>query len=179
MIFSSAFSRRAKLERTSVVLVALCLATSAAVPQTAKAPQEKAAQQEPSGLPSLPQSPIEIAEKNGTALRMTLTDLTKLALQNNLDIAISDTNEELYSQKIRQAYGPYDPVLTITPGVQTRRQPNTRRDNAATGGDPFNQTKLLTWNFRYEQSVPTGGTFTAQMNSNRSDTNQAFALFNP
>jgi len=36
-------------------------------------------------------SPIEQAEKNGTALRISLKDLTKLALENNLDIAISDT----------------------------------------------------------------------------------------
>ncbi len=180
MTFSSAYGRRTGLNPTSLLLAILCLSTCvAAGPQTITGPQEAATQQAPSDLPPLPQSPIEIAEKNGTALRMTLTDLTKLALQNNLDIAISDTNEELYEQRIRQAYGPYDPILTWTPGIQSRRNPNTRRDNASTGGDPYNQTKQLTWNLRYEQSVPTGGTFTAQLNSNRSDTNQAFALFNP
>ncbi len=180
MTFSSAYGRRASLNPTSLLLAILCLSICvAAAPQTTTGPQEDTAQQAPSELPPLPQSPIEIAEKDGTALRMTLQDLTKLALQNNLDIAISDTNEELYEQRIRQAYGPYDPVLTWTPGIQSNRNPNTRRDNAATGGDPFNETKRLTWNLRYEQSVPTGGTFTAQLNSNRSDTNQAFALFNP
>ena len=35
-----------------------------------------------------------------------------MALQNNLDIAIQDTNEELSQQKILQAYGNYDPKLT-------------------------------------------------------------------
>ncbi len=180
MIFSSVYGRRVSLTPTFMLTAIACLSTCvAAAPQTTPAAQEAATQQAPSDLPPLPLSPIEIAEKDGTALRMTLTDLTKLALQNNLDIAISDTNEELYEQRIRQAYGPYDPVLTWTPGVQSRRNPNTRRDNAATGGDPYNQTKQLAWNVRYEQSVPTGGTFTAQLNSNRSDTNQAFALFNP
>ena len=53
---------------------------------------------------TLPLSPIEKAEKDGTALQMSLKDLTKLALQNNLDIAISDTNEELFNLKVTQAY---------------------------------------------------------------------------
>jgi outer membrane protein TolC len=110
---------------------------------------------------------------------MSLKDLTKLALQNNLDIAISDTNEELYNQRIRQAYGPYDPIFQFTPGLQNRRQPNTRRDNQSTAGDPFNETRTFSWNLRYDQSFRTGATLSAQLNSNRQDTNQAFALFNP
>ena len=55
---------------------------------------------------SIPASSIERAEKDGTAYHISLKDLTKLALQNNLDIAISDTNEELYQSKVLQAYGP-------------------------------------------------------------------------
>jgi hypothetical protein len=46
-------------------------------------------------------SPTEQAEQNGTALHISLKDLTKLALQNNLDTAISDTNEELLQQEAR------------------------------------------------------------------------------
>ena len=55
---------------------------------------------------------------------MSLKDITKLALQNNLDIAIQDTNEELSQQKILQAYGDYDPKLTGTLGVQSRKTAN-------------------------------------------------------
>ena len=54
-------------------------------------------------LPPLPLSPIEQAEHDGTALTMSLRDLTKVALQNNLDIAISDTNEMLYQQRVMKS----------------------------------------------------------------------------
>ena len=65
-------------------------------------------------LPPLPLSPIEKAQKDGTALQLSLKDITKLALQNNLDIAIQDTQEQVSQQRIRQTYGDYDPKLTGT-----------------------------------------------------------------
>ena len=69
----------------------------------ALAPQQVAQQEvQPMTIPPLPISPIEQAEKDGTALRISLKELTKLALQNNLDIAISDTNEALYQEKVNQ-----------------------------------------------------------------------------
>ena len=68
--------------------------------QAAADSQEATKKSADSDLPPLPLSPIEIAEKDGTALRLSLKDITKLALQNNLDIAIQDTNEELSQQKI-------------------------------------------------------------------------------
>ncbi len=127
---------------------------------------------------SLPLSPIEQAEKDGTALHLSLKDLTKLALQNNLDIAISDTSEELFQQKVVQAYGPYDPALNVTLGYQSSRRPNTNLTNRSTQGN-FNSTNLATWNFQFTQNIPTGGGIVGTYNSNRSDTNQQFALFSP
>lgn len=126
----------------------------------------------------LPPNPIEQAEKDGTALRLSLRELTKLALQNNLDIAISDTNEEIYQLKLKQAYGPYDPALTAGLGVQSSRRPNTNLTNRSTLGN-FNKTDFANWNFQFSQNIPTGGGFTASYNSGRSDTNQQFALFSP
>jgi outer membrane protein len=127
---------------------------------------------------SVPSSPIELAEKNGTALHVSLRDLTKLALQNNLDIAISDTNEVLYQQRVLQAHGAYDPTLTVGLGVQSVKRPNTNLTNQSTGGN-FNSLDYANWNFQYTQSVPTGGGIVGTYNSNRSDTNQQFALFTP
>ncbi len=126
---------------------------------------------------SLPLSPIEKAEKDGTALRMSLKDLTKLALQNNLDIAISDTNEELYNQKVIQAYGPYDPALNIGLGYNSSKRPNTNIATAAAGGASVTNNAL--WNFQFTQNIPTGGGITASWNTNRNDSNQGFYLFSP
>jgi outer membrane protein TolC len=110
-------------------------------------------------------SPIERAEKDGTALRISLKDLTKLALQNNLDIAISETNEALYQQRVTQLYGFYDPMITV---------------NAATGrSKSANQRDTANWNFSITQNVPTGAAITANFNSSRNDTNQLATLFTP
>ena len=128
-------------------------------------------------LPPLPLSPIEIAEKDGSALRMSLKDITKLALQNNLDIAIQDTNEELSQQKILQAFGDYDPKLTGTIGVQSRKNANQSTYQLSTG--KYNQNDTATWNFTFQKAVKTGGTFQAQWNSSRQDSNSTSNLFNP
>ncbi len=123
-------------------------------------------------------SPIERAERDGTALRISLKEITKLALQNNLDIAISDTNEVFYQQKLIQAFGPYDPALSIGLGVGSSKSPNT---NIATASSvsTFSQFDRAYWNVQFQQNIPTGGGFSYSYNTGRSDTNQAFALFTP
>jgi outer membrane protein len=122
--------------------------------------------------------PIESAEKNGTAFHVSLKDITKLALQNNLDIAISNTSEELYAKKVLQAYGPYDPAITVTLGAQSSILPNTNMTNQSSVG-ATNTTTSDSWKIQFAQNLPTGGGVQAILNSNRSDTNQQFALFSP
>jgi outer membrane protein TolC len=150
--------------------------------QAAPSSQEPAKQPSTTGtadLPPLPLSPIERAEKDGTALPISLKDLTKLALQNNLDIAIQDTNEQLSQQKIIQAYGVYDPTFTATVALNSQKSGNTNLATASTDQAGYNQTERQQWNFGFSQSVKTGGKFEASFNSSRSDNNQAFALFTP
>ncbi len=127
---------------------------------------------------SIPLSPIEQAEKDGTAFHVSLKELTKLALLNNLDIAISDTNEAIYQQKLVQVQGPYDPTLSLTLGARSTTQPNTNLTNASNQGSS-NNTKLDTWNLQFNQALRTGSSIQVALNSNRSDTNQQFALFSP
>ena len=129
-------------------------------------------------LPPLPSSPIEIAEKDGTALRLSLKDITKLALQNNLDIAIQDTNEQLSQQKIIAAYGNYDPTLSASLGVNSQKSANTNLATASTSGT-FNKSDRANWNLSFSQNVKTGGKLQATWNSSRSDNNQSFSLFTP
>jgi outer membrane protein TolC len=122
-------------------------------------------------------SPIEKAEKDGTALHISLKELTKLALQNNLDIAISDTNEAMYQQKVIQTYGYYDPMINLNLGTGRTKSANTNITNQSKTG--FNQRDSANWNFSITQNVPTGGGFTATFNSSRTDTNQTAVLFTP
>jgi outer membrane protein len=139
--------------------------------------QEPATQQSAIQTPPQPLSPIELAQKNGTALPLSLKDITKLALQNNLDIAIQDTNEDLYQQKVLQAYAPYDPTMSLNYGVQSSKSANT--NTASASNATFNSTDMANWNVNFSKAVRTGGTFTSSLNSSRSDTNQLFALFTP
>jgi len=164
-IFPSALSMRI----LSKVAIILSLAFVAPVSPASGLAAQGTAQQ----AYTPPLSPIEEAEKNGTALRLSLKDISKLALQNNLDIAISDTNEELY-----QAYGPYDPQFIIGLGYGSSKSPNTNLATASAVGN-FNQFERANWNVEFVQNIPTGGGFTIDYNTNRSDTTQAFALFTP
>ncbi len=122
-------------------------------------------------------SPIERAEKDGTALHISLKELTKLALQNNLDIAISDTNEAMYQQKVIQNYGFYDPTLTLTLQDGRSKSANTNITNRSATG--FNQRDNALWNLSMVKNLPLGGGVTANFNSARSDTNQLATLFTP
>jgi hypothetical protein len=142
----------------------LALALSRGVVLSQEKPASKPADQIGGNIPV---SSIERAEKDGTAYPATLRDLTKLALENNLDIAISDTNEEVYQYRLLQVHGPYDPGITFTLGARSTTQPNTNLTNQSTQGNS-NNTKLDTWNAQFTQNLLTGGTLVASLNSNRS-----------
>jgi HAE1 family hydrophobic/amphiphilic exporter-1 len=129
-------------------------------------------------LPALPMSPVEKAEKDGTALRLSLKDVTKMALQNNLDIAIQDTNEQLAQQKLLGTYGNYDPTLRGTFALSSTKSANTNIASASNKAS-FSTTKNLPWNITFSQPVKTGGTLDATFQSSRQSSDQAFYTLNP
>ncbi len=162
----------------SLVLASVSISTPAMIAQeTDSSSQEQAKQSNTDDLPPLPQSPIEKAERDGTALRVSLIDLTKLALQYNLDIAIQDTNEQMNRQKIFQQQGNYDPQLTATLGVTQRKNANTRVSDFSS--EPFNKSDSAQWNFTFRQPVKSGGTLQLQWNTSRTESNSNNAVFNP
>jgi outer membrane protein len=161
-----------------LILTSISISAPATIAQEVdSSSQEQAKQLDEEGLPPLPSSPIEKAEKDGTALRVSLLDLTKLALQYNLDIAIQDTNEELNQQRIIQQIGSYDPQLTATLGVNSRKNANTTQYDFS--AEPYNKSDTAQWNFTFSQPVKSGGTFQAQWNTNRRESNSNSAIFNP
>jgi outer membrane protein TolC len=161
-----------------LVLALMSIPTPSLIAQETEASsQEQATQSDTQEIPPLPLSPIEQAEKDGTALRVSLRDITKLALQYNLDIAIQDTNEQLAQQSIRQQYGSYDPQLTATLGYDSRKNANTTQYDISAAS--FNKSDSGSWNFTFRQPVKTGGTFQATWNSSRRASNSNSAIFNP
>ncbi len=185
----SAGQRRVLIFRLAFVITTFCLTlalTASPLQVTyaqATTPQTAPAQAAPAPAASADQppeylSPIEKAEKDGTAMRMSLKDLTKLALQNNLDIAISDTNEEMYQQRLIQTYGPYDPAISFQLGVQSSKSANVNQTTASVS-DNFNKRDYSYWNFGFTQNFKTGGGLTASWNTQRTDTNSLFDFFSP
>ena len=124
-------------------------------------------------------SPIERADKDGTALRMSLKDITKLALQANLDIAIADTNEEVNRQKVIAAHSAWDPSLSLSGSTSSSNSANTQVTNASSAGF-INTTNAANWSFGLSQPLPFyGGSLNLSWGSNRRDTNQVNDLFSP
>jgi len=142
-----------------------------------KAAGASSAQSSREGLPPLPLSPIEKADRDGTALRISLKELTKIALRENIDIAIQDTNEEQNQLQLIQAYAAYDPSLSANLSYNSRKSLNTSAFDMGIGGD--NTSKSAQWSTSFSQPVKTGGTFSASWNNGRSDTNSNMSLFNP
>jgi len=145
--------------------------------QTAAAAAAQQAQPDIALIPVDLESPIEKAEKDGSALHISLRDLTKLALQSNLDIAIADTNEEVNRQKVIASKTYYDPTMTFSFGWDNSKSLNTQSFDA---GTRTVRTQLRhSWSTRITKRVPTGGQFQLNLGGGRNDSNQGSLLANP
>lgn len=81
-----------------------------------QAPQEqepswKALQSETVPVP-LPYQ-TKVRQEAGPELELSLSDAIRLALSNNLELAIENFNEDLNRERIVQTRGFYDPVLQM------------------------------------------------------------------
>jgi outer membrane protein len=163
------------------MLIAMIIAIAPEINQTF-AQQKQVAQKDIAApmpaLPPLPLSPTEKAEKDGTALRLSVRDVTKMALQNNLEIAIEDTNETLYQEKLHQNYGQYDPSIKLDLGTGSQKSPNSSYIAKSTSGN-FYTYNVSQWNFTFDQNIKTGGTVSATFNSKRTDSNTNISIFIP
>ncbi|MCL2877564.1 MAG: TolC family protein [Acidobacteria bacterium] len=130
------------------------------------------------GLPPLPLSPIEKAREDGTALPLSLVELTKLVLQNNLDIAIQDTNEELRRLSLLQTYGSYDPTLTGSFSTSSNRSVSTSAFDTSAAGTTTRDS--LSMRLTYRQTMKTGGTLSSTLSAyDRTATNSNSSTLNP
>jgi outer membrane protein TolC len=142
---------------------------------------QKAAEEAMNRIKLVPVSlegPIEIAEKDGTALHLSLRDITKMALAANLDIAISTTNEDLSQQRFVASHAAYDPQLSVTFRLQDTHRPNNNTTTASVSGF-VNITKQINSTVSVSQLFPWGGTTSLDWTSSRSDSNVATNIFNP
>lgn len=137
----------------------------------------KAQAQSPAGARQV-ETFVERAEREGTALRMSLRDCMKMALQSNLNIAIQDYSEEILRQRIHAAEHVYDPSFVASIGYRSSDRPNTSPFNRALVSNAFSQ-RVLQWSGGLRQKLPYGGSWSLEYGTQRSTTNSISSLFNP
>ncbi len=129
--------------------------------------------------PTVPtESYIERARRTGPVLELTLNDAIKMALTNNLEIAIEDFNEDINDKRYIGIKGFYDPVMTVEGGYRHITSPTGSVLTAGAGQTTF-QSKSSYWNTSVAQNLPWGASYNVVWNSSRQLTNSLFSTINP
>lgn len=159
-----------------------CLVMALATPQVAA--------QDPAGLPEqaqprpedrdfqVPDSYVDRVRKQGAVLDLTLQEAIRLALTNNLEIAIENYNEDLNREQIIRTKGYYDPSLSFTLGWRSSEFPTTSQLDAG-GGIAVRASDTFTFDTSLLQNVVGGGQLRVSFNNNRVESNSAFLFINP
>ena len=132
----------------------------------------------PAPSPSAPApyvTTLTTGAETGPVLQLTLDDVVKRAMENNVDIAVERFTPQESELAIKQARGFYDPLLTSAVNQHSQIDPAR---NAFSGGQKVD-TDTTTFNFGGFQSLRTGGTARLDFDNNRANTNNIFSSFNP
>ena len=125
-----------------------------------------------------PESWLDRTRRESPVLDISVKDAIRLALTNNLEIAIEDYNEDLNFQQILSTKGFYDPRLSVEVGWDSTESP-ARSILDAGQGIPVNATNRVYFDTSLLQNLPTGSSLTLSFNNNRFSTNSAFSFMNP
>lgn len=152
-----------------------------AVPFLRAVPQEKTAtdQAQPT-MPAIdrPESWADRMRRERPVRELSVKDAIRLALINNLEIAIEDYNEDLNRQQIFGTRGFYDPRLSFEVGWAATENP-ARSILDAGRGIPVNTTDRIYFDTSLVQNLPNGSSVILSFNNNRFSTNSTFSFMNP
>ncbi len=126
----------------------------------------------------VPESYLERMKRVSTIMELGLQETIRMALANNLEIAIENYNEDLNREQIVKTRGFYDPTLSFTVGWNSRKRPNTSVLESG-GGLLVTVSDGFTFNTNLNQNVQGGGALRLTWNSGRSETNSQFFNVNP
>jgi outer membrane protein len=117
---------------------------------------------------------------NDGKLRLRLQDAILLALENNSNIRIEETQVEAQKFVLLGAHKPFDPLFQGVLNANRYSYPGYTQLQGV--GDTTNATEnLLTQVFQatYSQTFSTGTNISANIGSNRTSTNSSFYFYNP
>ncbi len=126
----------------------------------------------------VPESYVTRMRRQETVLEMSLREAIRLALANNLEIAIENYNEDLNQEQIIKTRGFYDPTLNLSMGWTSSESPTTSSLQAG-GGITVNNTERFSFDSRLGKNLEGGGVLDLTFNNNRNDTNSGFSIINP
>lgn len=128
---------------------------------------------------SSPQTPLPVPGQSGPIVPLTLDEAVKLALDQNLDIAVQRLNQQTYDISLASIRSVYSPTVNSTLTTQTQKQASTSTISGAASGATISNGQMV-FNGGVSQQVNWhGGSFLAQLNNTRSTTTSLNATFNP
>ena len=126
----------------------------------------------------IPESYITRMRQEGPVLEVTLKEAIRLALVNNLEIAIENYNEDLNREQIIKTRGFYDPTYSFSVGWTSSDSPTTSSLQAG-GGITINNVDRFSFNNQLLQNVAGGGILNLTFTNSRNESNSTFSFINP
>ncbi|HEY2905210.1 MAG TPA: TolC family protein [Vicinamibacterales bacterium] len=118
----------------------------------------------------------QAAQPNGAVRRLSMDDAVKLALEQNLGIRIQRIDPQVQDVGIALARSFWSPNLTSS----LARNAQTQQSTSALSGSASNILNgQVTTNLGMSQTLPFGGNYTANWQSNRFTTTNLFQNFSP
>jgi outer membrane protein TolC len=110
--------------------------------------------------------------ENPRALRLSLDDAVRATVKDNLGVELTRYDYRESGQLLRGAYGPFD--WNLTAGVsRTSTQAPTSSELQAS------RSSTTIVDYGLNQFLPTGGSYTLVLNSDKSSSNNPFSTVNP
>ncbi|HEY3132816.1 MAG TPA: TolC family protein [Acidobacteriota bacterium] len=124
------------------------------------------------------ESYVEGARRSGRFMDLTLKDAIKLALINNLEIAIEDFNEDINEKRYVGVQGFYDPIAVVEGGYSDNTTPTGSVITAGAGVATFQSIRGF-WNSHLTQNLPWGASYSVDWLSSRLHSNSQLLTVNP
>ncbi len=126
----------------------------------------------------IPESYVTRMRQEGPVLEVTLKEAVRMALVNNLEIAIENYNEDLNQEQIIRTRGFYDPTYSLSVGWSSSESPTTSSLQAG-GAITVNNTDRFSFDNQLLQNVAGGGFLDISFINSRNKTNSRFSFINP
>jgi len=124
---------------------------------------------------ALAQQAAQAPAQQAPTLELSLEEVVKRALENNVDIAVERFSPEAASESVRSAEGAFD--FGTSAGLSQGKR-STPQSSVFSGAQKVD-TDTSIWNVGASQLLKTGGQLNLTFNNQRQDTNNIFSTFNP